>query len=145
MDGDPAGATPQALPGRKRALFCSIVLGGARRALYRYVNVPRKESYMKRSALVGEEDYPIDADGIRLLERGLRQGGVWPSEDFGAAFRSKLEKAIGAATDEQERTKLEWLRDAAKALGGKALNTLIGTAIGIGCRDWVHADGLRVT
>ncbi len=77
-------------------------------------------------------DYPLRAAGIRLLPKGLRQAGLWPTDDFGAAFVAALEKAIEHEPDEEERTKLRGAITAVKAVGGMALNAAIANAVGIG-------------
>jgi hypothetical protein len=87
---------------------------------------------------VDQEDYPVRAAGIRLLPKGLRQAGLWPSEDVGAAFIMALEKAIRDEPNEQERSKLQRARDALKAVGNTTLNTAIATAMGIGAEKLLH-------
>ena len=81
---------------------------------------------------VAEADYPIEADGIRLLPRGLRQTGVWPIEDWAAGFIAALERAIQDEPNRKERTKLERVLEAVKGLGGTTLSAIIATAVGFG-------------
>jgi hypothetical protein len=101
--------------------------------LMRALRSLKEDDYIEGALMdVGEADYPIEADGIRLRPKGLRQAGRWPKDDPAAAFVAALETAIRDEPDEQERSKLQRALDAAKALGGTTLNTLIGTAIGIG-------------
>jgi DNA-binding Lrp family transcriptional regulator len=79
---------------------------------------------------VDQEDYPVRAAGIRLLPKGLQQTGVWPPDELAAAFLAALEKAIAQETDDEERTKLQAMLDAAKMVGVMALGATIGNAIG---------------
>jgi hypothetical protein len=59
----------------------------------------------------------FDMLDIRLLERGLRTVGQWPTEDQYAALIEVLEHRIAASTDVTERTTLERLRDATVGAG----------------------------
>jgi DNA-binding PadR family transcriptional regulator len=80
----------------------------------------------------GETDYPIDADGIRLLPKGKRQAGLWPREDLAAAFLAAFEQAIRDESDDRKRSNMEKALDALKALGVMTLSAVIGQAVGVG-------------
>lgn len=67
----------------------------------------------------------FDLLNIRLLERGRRAVGQWPSEDQYAALLEVLETQIAASQDPEQRTKLERLRDAAIGLGQGMLATVL--------------------
>jgi hypothetical protein len=78
---------------------------------------------------VDQEDHPVRAVGIRLLEKGLQRSGLWPADDLAAAFLAALERLIEEESDDEERTKLQALRDAATTVGGMALGAVIANAI----------------
>lgn len=88
------------------------------------VRALRESAYVTAVDAGGAND---TADGdflaIALLERGRRATGQWPA-DGGDALIKLLESRVAASTTEEERTRWERLRDAAKALGGKALSEL---------------------
>jgi DNA-binding MarR family transcriptional regulator len=113
--------------------------GVAMPALMRALRSLKEDDYIDGVLTeVDQEDYPVRATGIRLLPKGLRQAGLWPSEDAAVAFIAALENAIRDEPDEQQRSKLQRARDALKAVGTTTLNTAITTAMGIGAEKLLH-------
>ena len=80
----------------------------------------------------GPGGLPAQGGGHPPASKGLRQAGLWPGDDLPAAFVAALENAIEQEPDEAQRTKLQGVITAAKAVGGMALNAAIANAIGIG-------------
>jgi hypothetical protein len=101
--------------------------------LMRALRSLKEADYISAVLLTADEaDYPLAADSVRLLERGLRQTRLWPNEDWSAALVAELEKAIQDEADEHERTKLDGVLGAVKTAAGMTLNAVIANAVGIG-------------
>lgn len=62
---------------------------------------------------------------IRLLERGRRAVGQWPPEDQYDAFVAVLEQQISDAATDEERTRLDRIRDAAVGVGRDVLTSVL--------------------
>ena len=58
---------------------------------------------------------------VRLLERGRRAVGAWPSQDAGDELLRLLRERAETAVTEEERGRWQRLVEAAKGLGSKAL------------------------
>jgi hypothetical protein len=67
----------------------------------------------------------FDLIDIRLLERGRRAVGQWPSEDTYNAFFDILNERIVAAESDEERTQLEQVRDTALAVGRDVVTSVL--------------------
>ena len=80
--------------------------------------------YVTAVDFAGTLDPDADFADIRLLERGRRAVGQWPSEDAGDALLALLRDRAEEAPTEEERGRLKRFADAASALGTKALNDL---------------------
>jgi hypothetical protein len=78
---------------------------------------------------VGEENYPIEADGIRLLPKGLEHTGQWPKTDWSAVLVAALEQRIREEPDPKERKKLKAVLGAMRAGAGMTLSAVIGNAV----------------
>lgn len=63
--------------------------------------------------------------GIRLLERGRRTVGQWPPEDQYDAFVAVLEQQIAAAGSDDERSRLERVREVALGVGRDVLTSVL--------------------
>lgn len=63
--------------------------------------------------------------GVRMLERGLRETGVWPKEEVGVTIVNVLDEQIERTSDPDERSRLEKLRDAAVAVGTSVLTSVV--------------------
>ena len=72
------------------------------------------------------DPHPVYVEA-ELLERGLRVVGQWPPE-VADAFLGRLDAAIAAATDPDERTRLERLRSAAGDVGKAVVSGAIVAA-----------------
>lgn len=66
----------------------------------------------------------FDLIEIRLLERGLRATGIWPSDPYDE-FVNVLEERLAASTDPAERSRLQRLLDAAIDVGKGAATAVI--------------------
>jgi len=64
---------------------------------------------------------------VRLLERGRRTVGQWPSEDPVQLLLQILDARIAEASTEDERSRLEQLRDTALGVGRDVLVSLLST------------------
>lgn len=62
---------------------------------------------------------------IRLEERGRRAVGQWPPEDQFDAFVAVLEQRIAEASTDEERSRLERVRDAALGVGRDVLTSVL--------------------
>lgn len=62
---------------------------------------------------------------IRLLERGWRAVGEWPPENQYDAFVAIVEQQIEDSSTEDERTRLEQMRDAALGVGRDVLTSVL--------------------
>ena len=60
-----------------------------------------------------------------MLERGRRAVGQWPREDQFDAFMAVVEQQIAEAPSEEERTRLEQVRDAALGVGRDVLSSVL--------------------
>ena len=58
---------------------------------------------------------------VRLLERGRRATGQWPSEDAEQALLHLLLSRVEGAVDDADRTRWQRVLDAVKGVSGKAL------------------------
>jgi hypothetical protein len=71
----------------------------------------------------------------RLLEKGSRAVGQWPSDDPYDALLSLIEQRLDDETDPETRTKLERLRatllDVGKGVAGGILGSLIRAGLGL--------------
>lgn len=67
----------------------------------------------------------FDMIGIRLLEKGRRKVGQWPPEDQYDAFLAVLEQRIASASSEEERGRLEQMRDVALGVGRDVLASVL--------------------
>lgn len=76
------------------------------------------------SYLEGGDEY-AEWISLRLLPRALPLVGVWPVEDTLEAVLSVLDEWITSATDEEERSRLQRLREAAAKVGGPVLAGLL--------------------
>jgi DNA-binding transcriptional ArsR family regulator len=65
--------------------------------------------YVKASIMTAWQSEMVTAREIKLLERGLRQVAVWPSEDPYAALVDLLEAQLEAETEPEKRSKLQAL------------------------------------
>jgi len=64
---------------------------------------------------------------VRLLERGRRSVGQWPSDDPAQLLIQVIEARIAAASTDDERSKLSELRDTVLGVGRDVLVSLLST------------------
>jgi hypothetical protein len=86
-----------------------------------------KAGFVDAEVLSGADDPMIAAHDITLLERGLRQVTVWPSEDPYAALVDLLEAQLEAETEPEKRSKLQVLL-AGVTTAGREVVLSLGTA-----------------
>ena len=67
--------------------------------------------------------------GVGLLERGLREVGVWPNEDVGSTFVTVMDERIELASDPEQRSRLKSLRDAALGVGQEIVAGVLTEAV----------------
>jgi hypothetical protein len=67
--------------------------------------------------------------GIGLLERGLREVGVWPNEGVGVTFVTVMDERIELASDPEQRSRLKSLRDAALGVGQEVVAGVLTEAV----------------
>lgn len=67
--------------------------------------------------------------GIGLLERGLREVGVWPNEDVGSTFVTVMDEKIELASDPDQRSRLRSLRDAVLGVGQEVVAGVLTEAV----------------
>jgi hypothetical protein len=66
--------------------------------------------------------------GVRLLERGLREVGMWPREGVGETFVTVVDERIASASDPEQRSRLTIFRDAALGVGQEVVAGLLTEA-----------------
>lgn len=69
----------------------------------------------------------FDLYNIRLLERGRRTVGQWPPENQFDAFVEVVNEKIAAADSDEERSKLERIRDTALGVGRDVLTSVLSS------------------
>jgi len=67
--------------------------------------------------------------GVGLLERGLREVGVWPNEDVGGTLVTVMDERIELASDSEQRSRLESLRDAVLGVGQEVVAGVLTEAV----------------
>lgn len=80
-------------------------------------------------------DVGFDLGEVRLLERGHRATGRWPSDDPFEAFTELLEKQIAQEDDPEQRSKLQ-------AVLGAVIDVGKGTASGLLTAYLKHVAGI---
>jgi len=83
--------------------------------------------YVEASIMSAWQSEMVTAREIKLLERGLRQVAVWPSEDPYAALVDLLEAQLEAETEPEKRSKLQALL-AGVTTAGREVVVSLGTA-----------------
>jgi hypothetical protein len=67
--------------------------------------------------------------GVGLLERGLREVGIWPNEDVAGTFETVIDERIELASDPEQRSRLKSFRDAALAVGQEVVAGVLTEAV----------------
>jgi hypothetical protein len=83
--------------------------------------------YVTASIMTAWHGEMVTAQEIKLLERGLRQVAVWPSEDPYAALVDLLEAQLEAEAEPEKRSKLQALL-AGVTTAGREVVVSLGTA-----------------
>lgn len=87
----------------------------------------------------------FDLIDIRLLEKGRRTVGQWPPEDQYDAFVAVLDQQIASAPTEEERSRLERMRDVALGMGRDVLTSVLAAwakQVGVSRRHDGNGEGL---
>ena len=64
-----------------------------------------------------------------MLERGLREVGIWPNEDVAGTFETVIDERIELASDPEQRSRLKSFRDAALAVGQEVVAGVLTEAV----------------
>jgi DNA-binding MarR family transcriptional regulator len=83
--------------------------------------------YVDATVMSAWQSEMVSAREIKLLERGLRQVAVWPSEDPYTALVDLLEAQLEAETEPEKRSKIQALLAGVKTAGREVVINL-GTA-----------------
>jgi hypothetical protein len=83
--------------------------------------------YVDASLMTAWQNEMVTAREIKLIERGLRQVAVWPSEDPYAALIDLLKAELEAETEPEKRSKLQALL-AGVTTAGREVVVNLGTA-----------------
>lgn len=67
--------------------------------------------------------------GVGLLERGLREVGVWPNEGVAGTFVAVMDERIELASDPEQRSRLKSLKDAVLGVGQEVVAGVLTEAV----------------